>query len=195
MCFCVEVIRLDKNPWNNTATLSIIVNTQVCLPPFLLVHVRVFIHKPFCLHQKSPQTISARPYAQKVLDDSLVDTTRNLIFCAMLMLFAHAFDTICEWSSGPSSALFEEWSSWWSSDLQTWRISLPVSARFPAILRSLADPVTPTTRLRKHCTPRPCNTASHRGVGWLRRCGWQPKNVSFTYAGSLCNKKDFRELQ
>lgn len=32
------------------------------------------------------------------------------------MLFTHAFDTICVWGSETSLALFEEWSSWWSSD-------------------------------------------------------------------------------
>lgn len=51
----------------------------------------------------------------------------------------------------------------------------------PSHLRSLADPVMPTTRLRKHCTPRPCNPTSHRGVGWLS---------TFKYGGSLYNKKE-----
>lgn len=67
-----------------------------------------------------------------VHDHSLTATVNTMCwplqFSVVLMLFTHASDAICVWSSGTSPALFEERSSWWSSDLQTGCISLPVSA-------------------------------------------------------------------
>ncbi len=71
---------------------------------------------------------------------------------------AHAVHTclwchLCEQFRALLSSV-EEWSSWWSSDSQTWCISLP------------SDPVTPTTPLRKHSTHWLCNTASHRRLVW-----------------------------
>lgn len=120
---------------------------------------------------KNPQTISACSRAKKVaqLDDSLVNTKcRPRIL--MLMLFTPAFDTICVCSLESFPALFEEPSSWWSS--LTCR-----HGAFHCHPRCLADPATPTTLPRKHCTHCLYDTTTHRDVGCLRGCG---------FAASIC---------
>lgn len=93
-----------------------------------IVHVLCVRALAFLFASEEVDKLSAHPCARRELDGSLVNAVCDLISSVMLMLFAQASDAVCERSSEPLSALFEEWSSWWSSDLQTWHISLPVSA-------------------------------------------------------------------
>ena len=122
------------------------------------VHTWAFL---FCVRRVHKQYLLA-PCAKKCLIRALSTQCADLIFSVMLMLFAHAFETICEWSSEPSPALFEEPSSWWSSDSQTRRISLPVflppvppaiwrRARWPLDAHHTAEETvrTPTARHRR----------------------------------------------
>lgn len=114
-------------------------------------------------------------FGQKILDDRLVNTMcRPFKFCVALLLFTHAFDTICVTSSGTSWGR-NSWWSFWLADMVLFTASVcPVPAVWGA---SLTPGLPPTALLRKHCA------LSEERRRWPTGCGEQALDVH----GQICS--------
>jgi len=124
---------------------------QACFPLFLRVMLSICSLTTFLFAPESPQIICSFVRPTKYSTIALQTQRANLKFPVMLMLFTHAFGAICVCKVQRPLQLCL--SSGAVGGLLTCRHGaflcqcLPV----PCHVKSLADPVTPTTLLRKHC--------------------------------------------